>query len=72
MQLTNDEGNHGGSIATRGFQALDQLLHLPNFNVLLGLVGLGVAHDGRFFSAEADDVVKERRKGEMRFPNTAV
>ncbi len=44
--LTNDEGNHGGSISSGGFQAFDQLLHLPDFNVFLGLVCLGVTHVG--------------------------
>jgi hypothetical protein len=43
--LTNNEGNHGGSISSGRFQALDELFHLPNLNVLLSLVCLGVTHD---------------------------
>ena len=43
---TDDEGDHGGSISPCGFQALDELFHLPDLNVLLGLVGLGVTHFG--------------------------
>jgi hypothetical protein len=48
---TNDEGNHRGSISSRCLEALDQLLDLPDFDVLLGLVGLGVTHidGGRSF-----------------------
>lgn len=34
---TNNEGNHRSSIATGGFKTLDQLLDLPNLNVLLRL-----------------------------------
>ncbi len=37
---TNDEGNHACAIATGGLEALDQLLDLPDLNVLLSLVGL--------------------------------
>lgn len=37
---TDDEGNHGSSVTTGLCQALDELLDLPHFNVLLGLVGL--------------------------------
>lgn len=32
-ELTNDEGNHGCSIATSSLKALDELLHLPYFNL---------------------------------------
>ena len=46
MLLTNNEGNHGCSIAASSLQALDQLLDLPDLDVLLGLVRLGVAHFG--------------------------
>jgi hypothetical protein len=42
--LTNNQGNHGGSISPGSLQALDQLLDLPDFDVLLRLVGLGVTH----------------------------
>jgi hypothetical protein len=42
--LTNDEGDHGGSISSSSFQALDELFHLPDLDILLGLVGLGVTH----------------------------
>jgi hypothetical protein len=37
---TDDERNHGSSVTTGLCQALDELLDLPHFNVLLGLVGL--------------------------------
>ena len=37
---TNNERNHGGAIAAGGFKTLDQLLDLPDLDVLLGLVGL--------------------------------
>lgn len=43
---TDDERNHGRSISSSGFEALDQLLHLPYLNVLLGVVGLDRAHIG--------------------------
>jgi hypothetical protein len=39
-ERTDDERNHGGSVTTGLCQALDELLDLPHFNVLLGLVGL--------------------------------
>ena len=48
---TNDERNHGGSISASRFQTLDQLLHLPDFDVLLRIVRLLLlllgAHVGR-------------------------
>jgi hypothetical protein len=44
--LTNDERYHGGSISSCCFEALDQLLHLPDLDVLLGLIRLGVTHLG--------------------------
>lgn len=44
--LTNNEGNHGCPISSSGFQAFDQLLHLPDLNVLLGFICLGVTHFG--------------------------
>jgi hypothetical protein len=37
---TDDERNHGGSISTSGFKTLDQLLDLPDLNVLFSLIGL--------------------------------
>ncbi len=37
---TDDEGNHGCAISASGFEALDQLLNLPDLNVLLSLIGL--------------------------------
>ena len=46
-RLTDDQGNHGGSIAAGGFKTLYQLLNLPYLNVLLGFVGLRRAHLGR-------------------------
>jgi len=39
-ERTDDERNHGGSISTSGFKTLDELLDLPYFDVLLGLVRL--------------------------------
>jgi hypothetical protein len=45
--LTNDQRNHGGSIASSRFQAFDQFLHLPDLDILLCLVGLGVTHFDR-------------------------
>ena len=45
-ELTNNEGDHGSSISSSGFQALDELFHLPDFDILLGLVGLRVTHFG--------------------------
>lgn len=48
---TDDERNHGSSISAGGFQALDELLHLPNLDVLLGIIRLLLlllgAHVGR-------------------------
>lgn len=44
---TDDERNHGGSIASSGLKALDQLLHLPYLNVLFRFVRLCRAHGGR-------------------------
>lgn len=43
---TDNERNHGCAVTTRLFKALDQLLDLPYFNVLLGFVRLRVTHDG--------------------------
>ena len=43
---TDDERNHGSSVATRLFKALDQLLDLPYLDVLLCFVRLWVTHDG--------------------------
>jgi hypothetical protein len=34
---TDNEGNHRSSITTSGFKTLDQLLDLPDLNVLLRL-----------------------------------
>lgn len=45
-ELTNNEGDHGSSISSSGFQALDELFHLPDFDILFGLVGLRVTHFG--------------------------
>ena len=46
-KLTDDEGYHGGSIASCLFQAFDEFLYFPYLNVLLGLVGLLGAHCAR-------------------------
>ena len=43
-RLADNERDHGGSIASCLFQAFDEFLHFPYFNVLLGLVGLWGAH----------------------------
>ena len=51
---TNDEGNHGSSIATSGFKTLDQLLDLPDLNVLLRL-SLLLLLLGAHFGRSADD-----------------
>jgi hypothetical protein len=40
VSRTDNERNHGGSISTGGFETLDQLLDLPDLNVLLRLIGL--------------------------------
>lgn len=37
---TDDERNHGSSISAGRFKTLDQLLDLPDFDVLLGFTGL--------------------------------
>jgi hypothetical protein len=42
--LTDNERNHGGSISPGSLKTFDQLLHLPDLDVLLRLVGLGVTH----------------------------
>jgi len=44
--LTNDERNHWCAVSTRRFETFDQLLDLPYFNILFGLVGLGSTHNG--------------------------
>ncbi len=44
---TNNQRDHGSSISSSRLQALDQLLHLPDLNVLLSLAGgLRVTHVG--------------------------
>ena len=45
--LTDDEWDHGGSIASGGFKSLDELLHFPYFDILFGLVGLRCTHPDR-------------------------
>ena len=46
-RLTDDEGYHGGAIASGLLKALDEFLHFPYFNVLLGFVRLWGAHNER-------------------------
>ena len=45
MEHTDDEGDHGGPISSGGLEAFDELLDLPNLDVLLRLVCLRGAHD---------------------------
>lgn len=45
--LTNDQGNHGSSVSSGGFEPLDELFNLPYFDVLFSLVRLRCAHDGQ-------------------------
>jgi hypothetical protein len=40
-ELTDDEGDHRGSIASCGLEAFDQLLYFPDLDVLLRLILLG-------------------------------
>lgn len=47
---TDNERDHGGTISTGGFKTLDQLLDLPDLNVLLGFTRLALllgTHGGR-------------------------
>lgn len=47
---TDNERDHGGTISAGGFKTLDQLLDLPNLNVLLGFAALALllgTHGGR-------------------------
>lgn len=46
--LTDNEGNHGGSVSAGGFKTLDQLLDLPHLDVRIVLcVGfILIRHDG--------------------------
>ena len=45
-QRTNNERNHGSSISTSGFKTLDQLLDLPDLDILLSFVRRRGAHLG--------------------------
>lgn len=45
-QRTDNERNHGGSISTSGFKTLDQLLDLPDLDILLSFVRRRSAHLG--------------------------
>ena len=61
--LTNDERNHGRSISAGGLEALDQLLDLPDLNVLLGLVVLLlVAHVERGGASCGSRTTKQERE----------
>lgn len=47
---TDNERDHGGTISAGGFETLDQLLDLPDLNVLLGFTTLALllgTHGGR-------------------------
>ena len=48
---TDNERDHGGTISAGGFKTLDQLLDLPDLNILLGFTGLSLlllgTHGGR-------------------------
>lgn len=45
---TDNQRNHRGSISSGGFKTLDELLDLPDFNILLRVVrSLSRAHVGR-------------------------
>ena len=45
--LTDDEGYHGSAIASGLFEALDEFLYFPYFNILLSVIGLWGAHNER-------------------------
>lgn len=45
IQRTDNQRNHGGSISSGRFKTPDELLDLPNLDVLLGLVRRWVGHD---------------------------
>jgi hypothetical protein len=59
---TDDEGNHACAIAPGGFEAFDELLDLPDFDVLLSLVGLRL-FGGHGRSGGGDEGVEEERGG---------
>jgi hypothetical protein len=46
-ELTDDQRDHRRAIATSQFQAFDQLLYLPDLNILLRFTGLRGTHVGR-------------------------
>lgn len=64
---TNDERNHGRSIAPGGFQSLDELLDLPDFDVLLSLIGLRVTHFGGRWRFYRITLVMAGEESSMRF-----
>jgi hypothetical protein len=45
VQRTDDQRNHGRSISSGSLKTLDELLDLPDLDVLLGLVCRWVGHD---------------------------
>lgn len=60
---TDNERNHGGTISAGRFKTLDQLLNLPDLNVLLGFTALSLllgTHGGR---GEGDRVEGESIRG---------
>lgn len=67
---TDDERNHACAIATGGFEAFDQLLDLPDLNVLLRIVGLRLLgrHGGGWWwtSVGRQEAGGELRRGALR------
>ena len=43
---TDDERDHAGAITPSGLEAFDQLLDLPDLDILFGVVRLGSTHGG--------------------------
>jgi hypothetical protein len=46
--VTNDKRDHRSSISSGCLQTFDQFFDLPDFDILLRFVGLGVAHFDRW------------------------
>lgn len=59
---TNNQRNHGGSVSSGCFEALDELLNLPYFDVLFRLVGLRCAHDGQRDATEVSRPWMKKKK----------
>jgi hypothetical protein len=59
---TNNERDHGGTISAGGFKTLDELLDLPDLNVLLGFTALSLllgTHGGRGEGDRGEESVSE-------------